>query len=223
MKKYLTPIIITFTAIVSLISCGYNSSSNYEKGRIAREKFVKDSLARAEFIQDSIATAQRNAEVIDRCASLFTIQTDEFTNKAWVMPKDAPKYRNSNGVYCYFATENGKPVKNFRFVYQYYASDWLFIRSMIFNIDGENITIIPKMETDCGDGGWIWEWCDESVNYSSSGINEEFIKKISNASSVKVKMNGRQYYNIRELTEEQIQSIKNAYEYYLALGGSFSN
>ena len=51
-----------------------------------------------------------------------------------------------------------------RFVFQYYSDDWLFIRNMIFNFDGENVRIIPdRMQTDCGDGGMIWEWCDEHV------------------------------------------------------------
>ena len=219
--KRVVAFVFTLIAAVSLVSCGNNSASNSEKVKASREKFIRDSIARAEFVKDSIATAQRNAEVIAKCANLFTVKTDEFSDKTWVKPKDAPKYRNRNGVYCYFATKNGVPIQSFRFVYQYYASDWLFIKSMIFNIDGENITIVPDMETDCGDGGKIWEWCDASVNLGSGGVNEEFIKKIANATSVKVKMNGRQYYDTRELTAAQIQSIKNTYEYYLALGGKF--
>jgi hypothetical protein len=95
---------------------------------------------------------------------------------------------------------------------------------MIFNFDGEdNVTIRPDMETDCGDGGMIWEWCDEHVGNSNyNGIDEQFIKKIVNAESVKVKMNGRQYYDIRTLTADQLKSIKDTYEYYIALGGKFN-
>lgn len=223
MKNNYLILVATIVTMVSLVSCGGNSSSNVEKARIERENIVKDSIARAEFIKDSIATAEHNAEVIKRCATLFVIKEDEFSNNAWVKPKSAPKYRDQNGVYCYFATENGKATSNYRFVYQYYADDWLFIKNMIFNIDGENITIVPEMETDCGNGGKIWEWCDVSVNHNSSGINEEFIKKIANATSVKVKMNGTQYYNTRTLSAAQIKSIKDTYDYYLALGGNFTN
>ena len=104
---------------------------------------------------------------------------------------------------------------NFRFVFQYYAEDWLFIRSIIFNIDGENITIYPNMETDCG-GGYIWEWFDENYSYDL-----ELIQKIANAKSVKMKLNGRQYYDTRTLTSTQINDIKLIYEYYKALGGKF--
>ena len=115
---------------------------------------------------------------------------------------------------------NGNP-DIFRFVFQYYSDEWLFIRSMTFNIDGENYTIIPNMETDCGYGGMIWEWCDEYVG-SIGNVSKEFIEKLANSESVKVKMNGRQYYDTRTMTKAQISSIKDAYEYYLALGGEFN-
>lgn len=221
MKKFLL-LLVAFATI----SCGSNSSnSNKAAERAAaeaaakREQFVKDSIARVEFVRDSIA----KAEVIKRCEPLFTVKKDEFSDKAWVEPKSAPKYRNRNGVYAYFATENGRAF-NFRFVYQYYSDDWLFIKNMIFNIDGENITIAPDMETDCGNGGKIWEWCDVHVTGGDSEsifVNEYFIKKIAEAKAVKVKMNGRQYYDTRTLTSAQIQSIKDTYEYYKALGGIF--
>ena len=81
------------------------------------------------------------------------------------------------------------------------------------------------MKTDYGTDRYgcnIWEWCDQSVdNDSISGINEDFIKKIANATSVKIKMVGNKYYKIRTLNFVQIKSIKNTYEYYLALGGRF--
>ena len=52
-------------------------------------------------------------------------------------------------------------------------------------------------------------------------LTEDFIKKIANATSVKIKMVGNKYYKIRTLNFVQIKSIKNTYEYYLALGGRF--
>ncbi len=211
---------------ITVVACGLNNSKSQKEAERAaaeaaalREQFVKDSIARVEFVKDSIA----KAEIIKKNQPLFIIKKDEFSNKSWVEPKTAPRYRNRNGVYAYFAMEDGRAY-NFRFVYQYYADDWLFIRNMIFNIDDENITVVPNMETDCGDGGMIWEWCDVHVSGGDSAsvdINEYFIRKIANAKSVKVKMNGRQYYDTRTLTKAQLQSIKDTYDYYCALGGTF--
>ena len=220
-------VLVYFAAILTVCACANSTVSNKHKekeearARLEREQFVRDSLKRDQEIKDSLALVERNAEIIARVSNNFIHEKDEFSNTTWVKPKSAPKYTNRNGVYCYFATEEGKAHLNFRFKYQYYASEWLFIKNMIFNIDDENITIVPDMERDSGNGGMIWEWCDVSVNSNDARINEEFIKKIANAKSVKVKMNGSQYYDTRTLTAEQIKSIKEAYEYYIALGGEF--
>ena len=136
---------------------------------------------------------------------------DEFSNKVWVTPINAPKYRNQNGIFCYFLMIDEEPLI-FRLVFQYYSTEWLFIRNIIFNIDGENIVVTQDMERDCGYGGHIWEWFDAPYD-----CDMEFIEKLGNAKSVKLKLNGSQYYDTRTLTSKQIQSIKDTYEYYTAL------
>lgn len=219
-------IVLAFFALLACYSC-MNSAQVAEKEQrerfvrdsIERATFIQDSIERVEFVRDSIAKVEYNKSVITRCESKFSKITDEFSDIVWVRPKSAPKYRTSNAVYCYFGLTNGN-ANIFRFVFQYYSEDWLFIKNMIFNIDGDNITIIPDMETDCGYGGMIWEWCDEYVG-SIGNVSGEFIEKLANAESVKVRMNGSQYYDTRTLTSTQINSIKDAYEYYLALGGEF--
>ncbi len=214
--------VLSTFCVVSICSCGSNGSNvsaeraQYVKDSIARAQFVKDSIAKEEFRRDSIAKATENAKIINKCKSLYIVDKDEFSKYQWIKPKSAPKYRNSNGVYCYFALENDKP-KLLRFVFQYYADSWLFIDNMVFNIDDELITIKPTMKTDCGEGGNIWEWCDEYVG--GDVVNEDFIKKIANAKSVKVKLNGTNYYDTKTLTPNQIKSIKDTYDYYTALGG----
>ena len=147
----------------------------------------------------------------------FTEKKDEFSDVKWVEPKSRPKYTNQNGYCMYFSVNNGV-ASNPRFLIQYESDKWLFIKNMIFNIDGENITFTPeKMETDCGNGGRIWEWCDEYA-----GNLEPLIKKIAYAKSVKIKLVGKQYYNIKTMSQKQIQYFKYSYEYYKALGGTFN-
>ena len=76
------------------------------------------------------------------------------------------------------------------------------------------------MNTDHANGN-IWEWYDVFVDKYSS-INESFILKLANAKSVKVKLIGsNSYYKIKTLSEQQIKSIKETYNYYKALGGEF--
>lgn len=256
MKK----IFLAIAAIAILAGCGESYKQNKARkafllDSLKRAEFVQDSIARAEFVRDSIEAEQRKAEIIARCSPLFSETKDEFSDRVWVKPKSAPKYTNRNATYCYFMTVDGVP-SNLRFRFQYHSDNWLFIRNMIFNIDGENFRIAPDMETDSGNGGRIWEWCDEMVYNSSladdmevtkenidiiakakameviekhanssdgveyTEINKAFIAKIAYAKSVKIKMNGSQYYDTRTLSAAEIKSIRDTYEYFFALGGT---
>ncbi len=222
MKRIIMLLLCIFTVAITFVSCG---SKETPKNGIAGNSEMDLQKYAAELRErqkaDSTARATARAEVINRYHNLFDVKNDEFSDYTWVKPKNRPLYTNRNGIYCYFAIKSGKP-ENFRLVFQYYADDWLFIKNFIFNIDGENIQIIPlNMETDCGYGGKIWEWCDESVSNIRITINEVFISKLANATTVKVKLNGSHYYKVITLTPAQIKTIKDTYKYYCALGGKF--
>jgi hypothetical protein len=109
-------------------------------------------------------------------------------------------------------------VSNFRLRIQYYSDDWLFIRKYQFSIDNKAYEFIPNnVETDSGNGGYIWEWCDENI-HSNNDI--ELIKALSNAKTAKIKFIGRQYHDIKTISQKQIKGIKDAVNLYLAMGGS---
>ena len=149
----------------------------------------------------------------------FTIKKDEFSNdnKVWYEPKSAPKYTNRNGIYCYFPTEYGK-ASNLRFRVQYYSDDWLFFYKIQFSIDGKAYEYRPiDVERDCGNSGYIWEWFDEGIGSS----DKELIYALANAKSAKMKFIGKQYYNVKTITQEQILAIKRTLELYNALGGNY--
>ena len=208
---------ILIIMILSIIMLDQKSKPHREK-----MKRLSDSIAKVEAIKAEEKAKEeklKNDSIINVSEKLFTKKYDEFENRYWIKHKTAPKYTDMNGCYCYFQIQH-TIASNFRFVFQYFAADWLFIDRMIFNIDGENTTIIPDMNTDHANGN-IWEWCDVFVDKYSS-INESFILKLANAKSVKVKLIGNNnYYTIKTLSAQQIKSIKDTYDYYKALGGEF--
>lgn len=224
---------IFFLFVIFLL--GFSSCSECKARKIAeqeRAQYVKDSIAREEFVRDSTALANKRAQeareraekekTIARCSKLFRVQSDEFSSTNWYYPLSAPRYVNKNACYCYFSY-SGSTAHNFRFRFQYYADSWLFIESMIFNIDGTNYQIEPEMNRD--NNSMIWEWCDELVFKKATSDfrvpDEDFIKRLGSAKSVKVKLNGMHYYDTKTLTSSQIKAIKDAYDYYVALGGTF--
>ncbi len=213
MKKFFL-LAIGFVFLLALIGQCADSSekevaTNSESSAQTQQD---DALVEEKAKQDSI-----NAVKVKELAQYFTEKKDEFSDIKWVEPKTRPRYTNQNGYCMYFSIDNGV-ASNPRFLIQYEADDWLFIQSMIFNIDGENITFTPeKMERDNGNGGRIWEWCDEYA-----GSLEPLIKKIAYAESVKIKMEGDKYYKVKTMSSKQIQYFKYSYEYYKALGGKFN-
>ena len=164
-------------------------------------------------------TATVDNSKIKELTKYFSQKKDEFSNdnKVWYQPKSAPVYANANGIYCYFSTENGVPG-SLRFRIQYYADDWLFFSEVQFSIDGKAYEFTPlKTETDSGDGGFVWEWFDETL----SETDKDLIYALSNAKSAKMKLIGRQYYKTKVITQEQINSMKRTMDLYHAFGGQY--
>ena len=170
-------------------------------------------------------SASRNNSKVDsvkikELKGYFREKKDEFSpeGKTWIKPKSSPSYTNQNGVYCYFQTENNVPG-NLRFRVQYYSDEWLFFQKIQFSIDGKAYEYIPlSTETDSGDGGYIWEWFDESI--SASG-DKKLLNALANAKTAKMKFIGRQYYDVKNMTKEQLNGIKRSIAFYKALGGDF--
>ena len=149
----------------------------------------------------------------------FNVKKDEFDpkKKTWYEPKSAPKYTNQNGIYFYFATQEGKPLQ-LRFRVQYYADDWLFFKKIQFSIDNNAYEFIPSdTEQDNGNGGKIWEWFDETL----SGSDRELIYALTEANNAKMKFIGKQYYDIKTITKSQITDMKRTLELYKAMGGVY--
>lgn len=171
-------------------------------------------------VQESFSkTVTIDSAKVKQLEKSFRIKTDEFSNdnKKWYKPKSAPTYTNANGIYCYFQTENGMP-SNLRFRLQYYNDDWLFFSRVQFSIDGKAYEYIPvNTETDSGNGGYIWEWFDESISES----DKELIIALSNAKSAKMKLIGKQYYDTKTINQSQINAIKQTIDLYRAMGGQF--
>lgn len=225
MKKYLKigclTVLVGFVMFIQfLFILGLIFSKPSEKDNKLQESQTSSiNVCVSEETPEQIKT--RNDSIIKVFRSDFTLKKEEFSNEdeVFVIPKNKPRYRNTNKIYCYFELYNNSAC-NFRFVVQYASSEWLFIKQMTFNIVSdqgiENIVFIPeKMETDNYDT--IWEWCDESISVS----NEYLIYSIAYAKQVKVKFEGLQYTDIRTLSTNEIKYIQKTYEFYTALGGKF--
>ena len=162
-------------------------------------------------------TLKRDSAKILVLMPFFNKKTDEFdTNEmTWYVPKNAPKYISSNGIYVYFGI-NKKGLTPLRLKVQYYSDEWLFFRKVNFSIDGKAYEFIPtNTETD-NSGGYIWEWFDEAI---TSNSDKQLLLALCYANNAKMKFVGRQYYDIKNITPQQIKDIQRTIELYRAMGG----
>jgi outer membrane protein assembly factor BamD (BamD/ComL family) len=125
---------------------------------------------------------------------------DEFSDVTWYRSSSSPTYRNVNGFYIYFGIDSNNKTLPLRLVVQYASSEWLFIESATVNVDGANYSIYGTWERD--NNSDIWEWIDEPLD------NVELIQKIINSQSAKIRFDGQQYYDTREISSAQKRALK---------------
>ncbi|AYL95803.1 hypothetical protein [Mucilaginibacter celer] len=135
---------------------------------------------------------------------------DKFSGNTYIHDKSSPQYVNYNGIYAYIA-QNGSDF-SLRFSIQYAADDWLFIKKVTFNADGENYTYTPDFKTDNGDGG-IWEWCDDEVY----GTDIAMLADIANAKKAQARYDGDKYYKVVNITPMQRAALKKQLQIYKGL------
>lgn len=233
MKKVIILIFISILITV-LNSCnqGVKKNDNENSKKLSKEQIdsinraKEDSIRKIDSIRiqkqlvrdDSIARIEKieRQEKVKVLSGKFRAVKDEFENRSWIYHKTSSKYTNENDVHLYFQKNTYGSVSNLRFRIQYEGDDWLFIENIVFNIDGNNMRYTPRdVKSDCGYGGRIWEWVDEPAYY-----NSKIVENIAKAKVVKMKFNGKQYYDIRKMSPKKIQAFKETLEYYKALGGT---
>lgn len=190
----------------SYSDCGQDVFINRTKS------FIDQYYEKLKQLEQEEIEKQRLAELKQKLDSKFNKKCDDFTNKCWVHHRSEPRYRNCTHSYMYFQMVEDTAT-NLRIVVQYAANDWLFIKRMIFNIDGENYDFIPQeMEKD--NYTTIWEWCDESCSYHLS-----LVEALYSAKEVKIRYIGSQYHSDKVMPSSQLKAIQETIDYYKACGG----
>lgn len=179
-------------------------------------KETREKLER-EKIEEFWATAAIDSVAIDSLITHISVEKDEFDPKERVMykPLSATQYLDMNGTYIYFTTLGGIPERMVWTV-QYQSDSWLFIEKVQFAIDGRAYEYVPLyIKRDSGNGGRVWEWFKNTVNEK----NRDIIKALASATSARIKFIGSDYYDILEITPEEIVGIRRCLSLYQAMGG----
>lgn len=141
---------------------------------------------------------------------------DDMRGITWYRHPTSPKYINSNGFFLYFGKEDNGSFGELRLVARYYADDWLFITRAWAKADGVTIDVPQESnrlfgwERDHSDGK-IYEWTDTAL---TSPKDIAAVRKLAEAKSVTVRFEGKQYYNDRSLSSQQLKALRDVIAAY---------
>lgn len=205
--------IIAFAILVGILAAIFDPEDSNEKSSISKQDTTLDTLAiqKENQIADSIATVNKEKKLqAEADLKKFKKNTDEFEGSSFYRDPRTPNYTNVNFVYPYIGEKNNSYW--LRLKMQYAADDWLFINKAIFLVDGETFPVTGNWERD-NSGGQIWEWIDMPVE--ESGI--PLLQLIANSKTTKLRYEGNQYRNDREITNKEKDIIKKTLEIYRGL------
>lgn len=204
---------LVITGIVAITSSGKTEQS---MPSTSIQDTPKSELNVKEYAQSTIEDEKRRVEAekqlkyeINELRKHLRSTVDTVENITWYHDKTSPRYISGNVIYCYM----GESGSNYwlRVVYGFSKTDWVFMDSIILNIDGR---IIRKKvrnndrHTDVNNG--IFEWVDWPV----FSVEEDFLLSIANSKSTQIKFSGDNGAKSFTVSKQQKQALKNIITYY---------
>jgi hypothetical protein len=211
---YIILVLIMIGIISSIISPEDTSEPAISPQDSIYQKHREDSIAALPIYTAAQADSIEQKNKKDRISfaskklSPLIKKCDEFKKLCFYRHKNNSKFRNSNDFGIYISeSENDYYL---RLSIQYLSDDWLFVTSVQVKADTSVFEIpVEDFERD-NDAGEIWEWSDTEVN--SYLLSE--LESISQAKTVKIRFNGRQYYGERTLPPAKIKALKEVLSIY---------
>jgi hypothetical protein len=145
-------------------------------------------------------------------------QTDSVTGNKFIYDRTSPHGgATNNAMYLYAGINGGPPYLKLRI--NYFASDWLFVKSYIFNVDGEVFTIDTNygdVKTDNGivnGESMVWEWWDGDP----TSENLSMLKKIADSKKTLLRYEGSKYRSDRTVTAQEKLALKHMLIYFSSI------
>lgn len=175
-------------------------------------------IAKVDAVEKAAESARSAA--LERALAAMVKTRDEMRNLSFWRDRAAPRFVNSRswlGAYIMQLDGGGTYL---RMQINYLGSDWLFIKSYMFKVDGVDFRFDPEsygsdaVERDNGSGE-IWEWWD----VIAEGERMRFLQAVADAKTVTMRYNGSQYYRDRNIGPEERASLRRTLLAYQKLSG----
>jgi outer membrane murein-binding lipoprotein Lpp len=187
---------------------------------LTKDKFQKEQEEKKRIQEsDKERVAREREKAIEEATGNLVKSRDEIKEIEWYYDKtnlEKEKYAWSKYICTYIGKKNDQVWLRFK---MYYGSvDWLFVKSALFKVDGENFELTYDLFDDWernNDGSNIQEWKDVLVNIYIWNL----INKIAKSEKAMMRYEGQhQVYDQAISTEEKV-ALKNILLAYQAMGG----
>lgn len=190
----------------------YNALSSDEKSEVSNYNVLETAISNYE----KLAKAEKE-KALSAYKSNFDVDYDKVEGIYWYMPKNMPDYIDERCyIIPYIGVQDGKAWIGIR--YNYTEDDWIFWETLTIVADGEKtVKYVGSMNTvRDNDGGVVWEWYDDMLNYNAPMDTEEIVmlQKIANSDETIIRFEGDEYYYDLTVSAKDKAMIKDVLEMY---------
>lgn len=179
------------------------------------------ALEAAEKEFDALWSTEKE-RIINEYSKKFEIDTDPVQGITWYMHDNMPNYIDTRCyIIPYIGMQGNTPWICIR--YNYTEDDWIFWEKLTIVADGKkDYKYVGAFDTiRDNDGGVVWEYYDEALNYNQGMDSEELemLARIADSSETIIRFEGDEYYYDLYVSNKDKQMIRDTLTLYEALLG----
>ncbi|MBN1362303.1 MAG: hypothetical protein JW993_17035 [Sedimentisphaerales bacterium] len=185
-----------------------------EEGPSQAHGFEEETLPKE---TDAERAARQKQEAWTRLMQKLRKSWDEIEEVEWYHYLRTPMPGEKGNIHAYIGKKKDLVWLRFRMVYT--GSDWLFVQSVVFKVDGETYELRYGLFDDWDrdhSAGTVWEWKDIPVN----AYIWTLISKIADSERTIMRYRGQQYYSDRVVDEAEKYALRTILSAYEAMGGT---
>ena len=200
------------SSIVSRLKKYHPASKECEEAQKIWDRYLVAEQAKIEAArQKKLKEEKERLKAVNKLRK----KTDDIDNVTWYHNPYFTHYDDANLTSLYMG-QSGRSVW-LRLKMSYTGDDWIFFDNAYLSYDGNTREIyFDRYQNKKSDnsGGYVWEWIDVPVSESDL----EFLKRMVNGKSVKMRLSGK-YSKTRNLSSKEIKAIKEMIMAYEVLNG----
>ncbi len=167
---------------------------------------------------NSSFSAEKSSEFKAALAQMQTMK-DDFTGTTYYKDKSSGKWKNGvrkNDFFIYVGAKKGQSPLPVLFV-QHYGGDYLFIKKVLFNVDGETFQLTPNSDEVWSETGQVNAF--ETFDRTMTTTEISLVKWIINSKKTIIRIQGTRLYKDITVTSTQKKALARMLTLYKGLGG----